>query len=91
MIIALHFGLFCLILSVMSNKEVSQEGENLAEKVPMAFNQAHGDGDVSTAERSVRKARKRTCSFQGCGATSRKLHIIPKNEPLRGMWIQGSG
>ena len=41
--------------------------------------------------KKLRKGRKRTCVVPGCGPTNRKVHKIPQNNPLRGIWIQSLG
>ena len=42
-------------------------------------------------EKQGKKPRKQTCVVAGCGPTNRLVHRIPKNYPLRGVWLQALG
>ena len=48
----------------------------------------HGQDE---GEKQGKKPRKQTCVVPGCGPTNRLVHKIPKNNPLRGIWIQALG
>ena len=46
---------------------------------------------MEQGEKKGKKPRKRTCVVPGCGPTDRPVHLIPKNYPLRGIWIRALG
>lgn len=42
-------------------------------------------------KKQCKKPRKNSCIVPGCGPTNLVVHRIPKNDPLRGIWIRALG